>query len=275
MFKKTALVFFSVLFLLGISITGCGEKKPVTEEDICLAVFQAMQSGDADSYSSLLITEETLADLLLSLDEASPKEKSIKNDLSSSFDVAEVISESLDSFQDIIQKTKPENGDLTQATYSGLLKSKTRYEAGNHQCKEIYFGMSVGEESYSVSVGVFQTENSIFVYDQIFWSKLVNYQFKLVTPKENPVKISAGSSLPVAITFDAEAVRKAGAWIQTVIDGKGGRMFYDSSMESPYTTEISGKQLTSGTHTVEFKLHPSGRNTDNPLDKVKLDIVVE
>ncbi len=87
--------------------------------------------------------------------------------------------------------------------------------------------------------------------------------------------VPAGKDLDLVIGFNEEAANERGAWIQTVFDGKGGGMYYDSSMESPYNTDIPGKVLTPGTHTVEYFLQPSGSNTDNPLATIKLDIIVE
>ncbi len=275
MFKKIAGLFV-MMSLLGMALASCNkEQKPVTNDEICQSLFEALQTNNVELFSSLLLTEEPFQGMVNSLDETDPKEKSIKVDFSTTFNVEKATSESLASFNKLVRSGQEENIDLKNAVYSGVIFKKTRYEAGNHACKKLKFKMIIGEEFYSVSINLFQTDDGMFIYDELNVTDLPNYNFNLVTPAENPVTVPAGQGLDLVIEFNADAVNERGAWIQTVFDGKGGGMYYDSSMESPLNRDIPSKVLTPGKHTLEYFLQPSGSNTDNPLAAIKLDIIVK
>lgn len=275
MFKKIVGLVL-IMSLLGMAIASCNkEQKPATNDDLCRTVFEALQANSVELLSSLLITEESFQSMINSLDESDPKEKSIKDEFSADFNAQEMAEKSVDSFKNMIRKVQKEKMDIKNAVYSGVNFKQTRYEAGNHICKKIKFKMIMGEDFYSVIVYLFQTDEGMFIYDELKLNELPNFKFNFVTPAENPVTIEAGKDLDLVVEFNADAVNERGAWIETVFDGKGGGMYYSSTMESPYNTDIPGKVLTPGKHIVEYFIQPSGSNTDNPLASIKLDIIVE
>ncbi len=275
MFKKV-IGLFLVMSVLGVALTSCNkEQGPTTDDELCNTVFEALQNNNVELFTSLLITDETLQGMINSLDESDPKEKSIKDEFSAGFNAEEFAGASLESFHKLVKPGQENIIDLKAAVYSGVSFRQTRYEAGNHICKKLKYKMTIGEEFYSVVIYLFQTDEGMFVYDELKVAELPNYKFKLVAPTENPVTVPSGKSLDLVIEFDADAVNNRGAWIQTVFNGKGGGMYYASSMESPYNTDIPGKILTPGKHTVEYFLQPSGSDTDNPLATIKLDIIVK
>jgi len=275
MLNKTVGLFL-VMAVLGSTLISCNQgQKPATDDEFCHAVFEALQNNDVELFTSLLVTEEQLQSMINSLDDADPKEKSIKDEFISDFTVEKMADGSLKSFNKLVRLGQEKSMHLENAVYSGIHFRQTRYEAGNHKCKKLKFKMTVGEEFYSVIVYLFQTDDEMFAYDELQVNEMPNYKFNLVSPAENPVTVTAGQDLDLVIEFNADAANERGAWIQTVFNGKGGGMYYDSSMESPYKTDIPAKVLTPGKHTVEYFLQPSGSNTDNPLAEIKLDIVVK
>jgi len=274
MFKKV-IGFFIAMSIVGIALTSCNkEQVPATDDELCSLVFEALQNNNVELFTSLLITDDTFQGMVNSLDESDPKEKSIKDEFIADFNAEEFAGASLESFNKLV-KPGQDNIDLKAAVYSGINFRQTRYEAGNHICKKLKFKMAIGEEFYSVIVYHFQTDEGMFIYDELKMNELPNYKFKLVTPAENPVTVPAGKDLDLVVEFDADAVNERGAWIQTVFDGKGGGMYCATTMESPYNTDIPGKVLTTGKHTIEYFLQPSGSDTDNPLAAIKLDIIVK
>lgn len=275
MFKKVV-GFLFVLSVLGIALASCSkEQSPATNDELCRTVFEALQDNDLESFTSLLVTEDVFQGMLNSLDESIPKEKSIKGDFSAEFDVEKSTGESLKSFNKLEVQGQEKNIDFKNAVYSGVHFRKTRYEAGNHACKKVKFKITEGEKLYSVVVYLFQTDEGMYIYDELKVAVWPDFKFNLISPTENPVTVSAGQDLKLAIEFNADAANERGAWIQTVFDSKGGRMYYDSSMKSPYDTILRSDALTPGKHTVEYFLQPSGSSTDNPLAAVKLDIIVK
>ncbi len=165
MFKKSALPLIAVLAIVLLSVSGCGEQKILTDDDLCKNVFDAIQSQNVDAYVAMLLTDENVKELVDGLDETNPKEKSIKDELATGFKSEEVKAELKAGFTNLIENAKLKSLDLAQATYVGVLSDKTRYEAGNHQCRTLNFGIDFGEEKYYSQVGFFQTETSRFVYD--------------------------------------------------------------------------------------------------------------
>ncbi len=157
---------------LTAAVSASAENSPVSDDDICQAVFNTIQSSDAETFSSFLITKENLQGLAASLDESDPKEGSIRAEMSGEFSVDKMTEESLVSFKRILKDSKEAELDLTEATYGGIISLKTRYEAGNHKCKAIKFRMDLAGESYSIRVSVFQTKDSNFVYDALKANKL-------------------------------------------------------------------------------------------------------
>ncbi len=275
MFKKV-MGLFLVLSVLGMGLVSCNkEQKPATDDELCSTVFEALQNNNVELFTSLLLTDEVLQGMISSLDESDPKEKSIKGEFSTDFHVEKFVAESLESFNKLVRLGQDKKMDLKAAVYSGVNFRETRYEAGNHICKKVKFKMTIGEEFYSVVVNFFQTDEGMFIYNELNVVELPNFKFKLVTPAENPVTVPAGKDLDLVVEFDADAVNERGAWIQTVFNGKGGGMYCATTMESPYNTDIPGKILTPGKHTIEYFLQPSGSNTDNPLAAIKLDIIVK
>ncbi len=98
MLKKSAILLMAILAVSILSVSGCAEQKVATDEDLCQAVFQAIQSGNGDSYAAMLITDDNVKELVGGLDETDPKEKSIKEDFSTSLNAEEVNVESMAAF---------------------------------------------------------------------------------------------------------------------------------------------------------------------------------
>mgnify|MGYP007066202448 CR=1 FL=1 len=162
MFKKF-LGLFVVISILGMTLCSCNkEQRPSTDEELCSAVFEALQNNDAELFKSLLITEKTFQGMINSLDESDPKEKSIKDEFSKDFNVEKIAGASLKSFHELAGQAQENDLDFKNAVYSGIHFNQVRYEAGNHICKKLKFKITAGEEFYSAIVYLFQTDEGMF-----------------------------------------------------------------------------------------------------------------
>jgi hypothetical protein len=103
---------------------------------------------------------------------------------------------------------------------------------------------------------------------------IVDFAFKLEEPTSTEQTISDTEELPVIISFNAETVNAAGAWILTRMNGKDVGFAASTTMESPFKEAIPGGYLGKGDHTIEYLLIPSGQDTSNPLGSVLLNITV-
>ena len=92
---------------------------------------------------------------------------------------------------------------------------------------------------------------------------------KALKGKNNPVFID------VSITFNEDAVNAMGAWILTRDNGQNVGMLAGTDMASPFTDSIPVYQLPKGTHNVEYLLLLPGEDTEHPLGKVAIEIVIE
>ncbi|UMB52692.1 hypothetical protein MKD41_10125 [Lutibacter sp. A64] len=104
----------------------------------------------------------------------------------------------------------------------------------------------------------------------------VDYKFKLEQPTTTKVKVKQGEDLYVEISFDANMVNAAGAWILTQRDGEDAGMYAGTSIDSPFTKRIPGAALENQFHTYEYFLLKNGsEDTKNALGKIKIEIEVE
>ncbi|UMB59821.1 hypothetical protein MHL31_12125 [Lutibacter sp. A80] len=104
----------------------------------------------------------------------------------------------------------------------------------------------------------------------------VDYKFKLEQPTTTKVKVKQGEDLYVEISFDANMVNAAGAWILTQRDGEDAGMYAGTSIDSPFTKRITGAALENQFHTYEYYLLKNGsEDTKNALGKIKIEIEVE
>ncbi|MCP4290780.1 MAG: hypothetical protein GY780_02975 [bacterium] len=175
MYNKIAGILF-IVSIVGLTLVSCNkEQKPATNDDLCRTVFEALQNNNVELFSSLLITDDIFQGMINSLDESVPKEKSIKSEFISDFNVEKVTNESLASFNKLVSQGQDKTVDLKNAVYSGVIFKQTRYEAGNHVCKKLKFKMIEGESFYSVIVYFFQTDDGMFIYDELKVNDLPNF----------------------------------------------------------------------------------------------------
>jgi|GEM_PF-2467401 len=92
---------------------------------------------------------------------------------------------------------------------------------------------------------------------------------KTVKEKNKPV------FLYVSITFNEDPVNAMSAWILTRDNGQNVGMLAGTDMTSPFADSIPVSQLPKGTHNVEYLLLLPGEDTEHPLGKVAIEIVIE
>ncbi|MBI9068668.1 MAG: hypothetical protein JEZ09_15330 [Salinivirgaceae bacterium] len=103
-----------------------------------------------------------------------------------------------------------------------------------------------------------------------------DFAFKLTEPTTNELTVKAYDEISVEITFNAEAVNEAGAYIAIMADGKMFRFIAATTMESPFMNIISAKEFSEGEHTVEYLLLPSGiKDQSKALAKVSMQLIIE
>lgn len=106
-------------------------------------------------------------------------------------------------------------------------------------------------------------------------SFIVDYAFNLEEPASTEQTLSDTDNLPVTISFNADMVNAAGAWILTRMNGKDVGFSASTTMESPFTDEIPGKYLGKGNHKIEYLLIPSGQDTSSPLGSIIFNIKIK
>ncbi len=100
-----------------------------------------------------------------------------------------------------------------------------------------------------------------------------DYKFRLEEPAKNKLTIKASEKIPVKISFDADMVNAKNAYIARFRDGQMTGFSAGSSMESPYTGNISGMDFDDGKHTRTYMLLPSGSaDPKDALASVKLEL---
>ena len=92
---------------------------------------------------------------------------------------------------------------------------------------------------------------------------------KAVKEKNKPV------FLYVSIAFNEDPVNAMSAWILTRDNGQNVGMLAGTDMTSPFADSIPVSQLPKGTHNVEYLLLLPGEDTEHPLGKVAIEIVIE
>ena len=245
----------SLLFLVACD----SGSKIQTEDDICRAVFETIQNGDAETFNSYCITAEKMTALTKALEEDSPKDKSIKEELAGE-DIAKMNGLTADFFKETQSESVANKLDLKTAVYEGVVDSEVRVKTSTFKAVRTEFKISFDAQLFYVRLDVIQAPESISVYD----AKLLVFdkvEMSLVEPKDNPLVISEGEEVAIQVKFDAATANKYGAWIQTLFDGKVAGMKAGTTLESPYMDTIPRKPLTVGKHTVTYQVHPGGQQS--------------
>lgn len=106
----------------------------------------------------------------------------------------------------------------------------------------------------------------------------LDFAFKMETPTVGDINIGIDQIVPVKINFNADAVNATGAYIMTQIGGKMSGFSSSTTMESPFTDDISGECLAKiggkGPHELKYMLLPPGKNVDNPYASITLNVTV-
>lgn len=108
-----------------------------------------------------------------------------------------------------------------------------------------------------------------------FDESTADWGFQLVEPQTNKVVLTEGATVYIQIGFNETPVNRMGAWILTRVNGKNQGMVAGTEMYSPFTDEINGSYLGTGTHTIEYMLLRSGMDTENPLATVTMEVDVK
>ncbi len=252
-----------------------------TEDEICRAVFETIQNGDAATFNSYCISTEKLTMLTEVHDSDSPKDKDLKAELA-----GEDITRMTDSTTNFYKKTQSKAAanklDLKTATYEGIVNSEVRVKLSTFTAVRTEFKISFDDHLYYVRLDVMQTPETIIVYD----AKLLDYgkvEMSIVEPKENPLVFNEGEEISVQLQFDAVTANKYEGWLQPLFDGNIAGVEAAAALESPYKYDIPLNRLTVGKHAMTFRIHPGrqqvlfngGEQDYRVLGEVTLEIEVK
>lgn len=159
--KNTAILLVALLMITGFSYAQ--EFNHEQERELAKAAFKSLQDADLETFTSYCATNDRLAKMLSDMPEETPKEISIKDELSD-MEADELKSESISGFNAALELAKTDNVDLKDGEFPELGTYKVRFEVTNLKCTKVSFDISP-EKKYLVIINMFNTKDDIFIYD--------------------------------------------------------------------------------------------------------------
>ncbi len=139
-----------------------------TEEDMATAVFETIQNSDLDTFTSYCITEDAMTKIVNGMEETTPKEKAIKQDIQQ--ESAEGFrKESTHSFNSLLKELTDNNIDIKKSELSKPITVEPGFEVTNLKHSEIKFEVSFNETIYEINVDLFITQGDLFIYNFHFY----------------------------------------------------------------------------------------------------------
>ena len=147
-----------------LSLTSFGFAQITSEEDMAKAVFETIQNNDLETFTSYCITKDEMTKILNGMEETTPKEKAIKQELQQ--ESAEGFrNESTHSFNLLLKELTDNNIDTKKSELSEPIRKEPRFEVTNLIASEIKFEVSFKKTIYEISVDLFITQGDLFIYN--------------------------------------------------------------------------------------------------------------
>lgn len=273
--KNVTLMLAGMLALSLVFLAACDSGSGIaSDEDLCKAVFESFQNDDLVSFTGLYMNDETIAAIAAGLGETTNQEKEVKAELLT-FNQAEITMGLEMTFQKVKTDAQNDGVDLKSGIYEGVVETEEELEISNLAVRTSKFLINFEDIKYLVDVDYLASPEGLHIYESSVY-KMTKVDVAFTGPEGDPVVVEAGADLDYEVTFDTESANAQGAWIQIVFDGKNAGMVAGTTLESPYTSDIPGKILKTGTkHVLECRIHPVGQSTAYPLGVAKLNIEVK
>lgn len=146
-----------------------------TEEDMAKAVFETIRTSDLETFTSYCITKDEMTKILNGMEETTPKEKAIKQELQQ--ETADGLrNEAAATFNSLLKELTENNIVIKRSELSKTIRKEPRFEVTNLKATEIKFEVSFKQIVYKISVDLFVSNGDIFIY---------NFHFAKIQAVEN------------------------------------------------------------------------------------------
>ncbi len=164
--KKNYLILVSkaaILFAILLASSNCFAQI-TTEEDMARAVFETIIESDLETFSSYLVTDEKMANMLEGMKETTPKEIGVKQELKEE-NIASIRKECINGFKALIEELNKKCIAIDKGVFSDL-SSKVRVEVSNCKVITIEFVTTFNDEfHYRTRIDVFISKSDLFIFN--------------------------------------------------------------------------------------------------------------
>ena len=157
-----------VMLFAFLSLTSLSFAQITSEEDMAKAVFETIQNNDLETFTSYCITEDGMTKIINGMEETTPKEKAIKQELQQE-SVDNCRNESTHSFNLLLKELTDNNIVIKAIELSKPITVEPGFEVTNLKHSEIEFEVSFEKTIYGISVGLFITQGELFIFNFHFY----------------------------------------------------------------------------------------------------------
>ena len=162
--KNRNLISRVIMLFAFLLVTNVSFAQVKTEEDMAKAVFKTIQDGDLKTFTSYGASEERMTNLVNGMEETTPKEKSIKQELKE--EKAENFSnECINKFKLLLKELESNNIVAKEGVFLEITTNETRFEVTNLKASKIKFKASFNSINYEIKIDMFKTKDDLFIYD--------------------------------------------------------------------------------------------------------------
>ena len=145
-------------------VTSTSFAQITTEEDMAKAVFETIKNNDLETFSSYCVSKERISKMLDGMEETTPKEKAIKQDLKEEYP-ENFINQPINKFKLLIDELKNDNNTINKAEFKEVFLNKVRFDITNCKATKLKFKVSFGTTDYRVILNVIKTKDDMFICD--------------------------------------------------------------------------------------------------------------
>ena len=145
-------------------VTSTSFAQIATEEDMAKAVFETIKTNDLEKFTSYCTSKERISKMLVGMEETTPKEKGIKQELKQE-DPENFKNQSINKFNSLIEELKNSNVTTDRAEFKEVFLNKIRFEVTNCKASKLKFKASFGSVDYQIILNIIKTKADIFIYD--------------------------------------------------------------------------------------------------------------
>ncbi len=135
-----------------------------TEENMAKAIFETIKNNDLETFTSYCASKERISNMLDGMEETTPKEKAIKQDLKDE-DPEFFINQPINKYKLLIDELKKENLTTGKAEFKEVFLNEIRFEITNCKASKLKFKASFGTIEYRIILNIIKTKDDIFIYD--------------------------------------------------------------------------------------------------------------